>query len=130
MSASRLRQDMLLIRDAALRAVDPAAAVKRALHLRCDARGRLVELGIGSETWQVDCNGQVFLIAAGKAAPRMAQAALEVFDHADVSGLVVTKYGHSLDADLPKGVAVLEAGHPVPDEAGAGGCRTGEADPD
>jgi hydroxypyruvate reductase len=118
MSASRLRQDMLLIRDAALRAVDPAAAVKRTLHLRCDPRGRLVELGIGSETWQVDCTGRVFLIAAGKAAPGMAQAALEVFDQVDVSGLIVTKYGHSLGADLLKGVVVLEAGHPVPDDAG------------
>ncbi|MDE6454514.1 MAG: glycerate-2-kinase family protein, partial [Dysosmobacter sp.] len=57
--------------------------------------------------------GQTLLIAVGKAAWRMASAALEAVD-AD-GGLVVTKYGHS-QGPLP-GLEILEAGHPVADAA-------------
>lgn len=57
--------------------------------------------------------GRTLLIAVGKAAWRMASAALEAVD-AD-GGLVVTKYGHS-QGPLP-GLEILEAGHPVADAA-------------
>lgn len=57
--------------------------------------------------------GRTLLIAVGKAAWRMASAALEAVG-AD-GGLVVTKYGHSR-GPLP-GLEILEAGHPVADAA-------------
>jgi len=57
--------------------------------------------------------GRTRLIAVGKAAWRMASAALETIE-AD-GGLVVTKYGHS-QGPLP-GLEILEAGHPVADAA-------------
>ena len=58
--------------------------------------------------------GRVFLIAAGKAAPRMAQAALSVLTVPVTDGLVISKYGHF---DEPIGsLRSFEAGHPVPDE--------------
>lgn len=57
--------------------------------------------------------GRTRLIAVGKAAWRMASAALETLE-AD-GGLVVTKYGHS-QGPLP-GLEILEAGHPVADAA-------------
>ncbi len=55
-------------------------------------------------------------VGAGKAAASMAKA---VEDHwpaqSDLSGLVVTRYAHGLPTSR---IRVLEAGHPVPDEAG------------
>ena len=57
--------------------------------------------------------GRTLLVSVGKAAWRMASAALEAF-RVD-GGLVVTKYGHS-QGPLP-GLDILEAGHPVADAA-------------
>lgn len=62
-------------------------------------------------------HGRVLVIAIGKAAAAMMQVALERIP-APVSGLVVTRYGHLTDdAPLPAGIEVIEAGHPVPDQA-------------
>ena len=58
--------------------------------------------------------GRVFLIAAGKAAPRMAAAALSVLPVAVTEGIVISKYGH-FDGPIA-GARCFEAGHPVPDE--------------
>ena len=58
--------------------------------------------------------GRVFLIAAGKAAPRMARSALSVLTVPVTDGLVISKYGH-FDEPL-SGLRCFEAGHPVPDE--------------
>ncbi len=58
--------------------------------------------------------GRTLVVGAGKAAASMAKA---VEDHWDgpLSGLVVTRYGHGLPT---RSIEVLEAGHPLPDEAG------------
>lgn len=58
--------------------------------------------------------GRTLVVGAGKAAAAMAKA---VEDHykGDVSGLVVTRYGHGADTRF---IEVVEAAHPVPDEAG------------
>lgn len=58
--------------------------------------------------------GRVILIAAGKAAPRMASAALSVLSGSVSDGLVISKYGH-FEEPLQE-LCCLEAGHPVPDE--------------
>lgn len=58
--------------------------------------------------------GRIFLIAAGKAAPRMAQAALSVLNVPVESGIVISKYGH-FEGPI-EGLQCFEAGHPVPDE--------------
>ena len=60
--------------------------------------------------------GRVFLIAAGKAAPRMARSALSVLTVPVTDGLVISKYGH-FDEPL-SGLRCFEAGHPVPDDNG------------
>ena len=66
--------------------------------------------------------GRTVVIGAGKAAGAMAAAvdALWPVD-APLSGLVVTRYGHVPPAcGLPSArIEVLEAGHPLPDAAGA-----------
>ncbi len=114
-----LRQDLHVIGNAALKAVDPAAAVKRCLQ-RHDAA-----LWIDGEAWTDESSVDRFvLLAVGKAAVPMASAAVEVLTAGDsnkldqVSGLVVTKYGHAVEHRLPPSVEVIEAGHPLPDESG------------
>ena len=56
----------------------------------------------------------MFLVAVGKAAYRMAAAALDVLESPVTDGLVISKYGH-LGEPLPP-LRFFEAGHPVPDE--------------
>jgi hydroxypyruvate reductase len=80
--------------DSALAAVDPVNAVPR--HLPPRPRGRTVVVG------------------AGKASARMAWALEQGWD-GPISGLVVTRYGHGEPCQR---IEVIEAGHPVPDEAG------------
>jgi len=58
--------------------------------------------------------GNVHMIAIGKAAWTMAKAASDFLGERLVSGVVITKYGHS-QGDLPN-VEIVEAGHPVSDE--------------
>ncbi len=59
-------------------------------------------------------NGRTLVIGAGKGAAAMA-AAVEKHWKGEISGLVVTRYGHGADC---KCIEVVEAAHPVPDEAG------------
>ena len=65
--------------------------------------------------------GRTLVLGAGKAGGAMAQAleALWPVD-APLSGLVVTRYGHTppRPAGLPERIEVVEAAHPVPDAAG------------
>jgi hydroxypyruvate reductase len=64
-------------------------------------------------------NGRTLVIGAGKGAAAMAKA---VEDHwpGPIAGLVVTRYGHGVDC---KQIEVIEAAHPVPDEAGRQAAR-------
>ena len=58
--------------------------------------------------------GKVILVAAGKAAWQMANAAWSVVGESITSGIVITKYDHV--KGLIGNLLCLEAGHPVPDE--------------
>jgi hydroxypyruvate reductase len=80
--------------EAAVTAADPKAALARALPAR--PKGRTVVIG------------------AGKGAAQMA-AAFEDLWGEPVEGVVVTRYGYAAPC---RRIRVLEAAHPVPDEAG------------
>lgn len=90
-----LRKDANQIINAAIKAVQPDAAVQRAL------AGR-------------EFSGKVVLVAAGKAGWQMAKAASDFLGDRIDSGVVVTKYDHVM-GQIPY-VDCYEAGHPVPDE--------------
>jgi glycerate 2-kinase len=66
-------------------------------------------------------SGKTLVIGAGKAAASMAKA---VEDHwpqdKPLEGLVITRYGHGSPTAR---IRVIEAGHPVPDEAGEAAAR-------
>jgi len=93
---SRLREDAVAITRAAIDACMPREAVLRALKQLPKVTGRTV------------------LVAIGKAAWTMAEAALEVLGDVIDAGVVITKYDHAR-GELHN-VRVFEAGHPVPDE--------------
>lgn len=80
---------------ASIRAVQPDAAVQRALS--------------GQKF-----SGRVVLVAAGKAAWQMAKAAYDCLGTRIDSGVVITKYGHVMGPIA--NFVCREAGHPVPDE--------------
>ncbi len=65
--------------------------------------------------------GRTLVLGAGKAGGAMAQAVEALWPaDAPLSGLVVTRYGHTppRPAGLPERIEVVEASHPVPDAAG------------
>ena len=88
------RDTLLQLMDAALKAADPAVQIPRNLPTKP--------------------KGNTILIGAGKAAANMAQACEKAWD-GDVSGLVVTRYGHAVPCEK---IEIVEASHPVPDAAG------------
>ncbi|MNQ39431.1 putative hydroxypyruvate reductase [compost metagenome] len=61
-----------------------------------------------------DRSGRVIVIGAGKAAAAMAEV-IEREWQGEVSGLVVTRYEHGANC---RKIEVVEAAHPVPDDAG------------
>ncbi len=63
--------------------------------------------------------GRTLVIGAGKASAEMARA-LEAHWQGPLEGLVVTRYGHGAET---KRIEIVEASHPVPDQAGADVAR-------
>ncbi len=63
--------------------------------------------------------GRTVVVGAGKASARMAEA-LEAVWQGPLEGLVITRYGHARPC---RQVEIVEAAHPVPDEAGADAAR-------
>ena len=92
---SQLRADAEAIISHSILAVQPDAAVRRALSQR-------------------RFPGRVILVAAGKAAWQMAKTASDCLGSRIHDGIVITKYGHSKGAIA--NFTCWEAGHPVPDE--------------
>ncbi len=92
----KLRNDCDQIVRRALAAVQPDAAVRRALE---------------GNPFQ---GGRVVLVAVGKAAWSMARAACDCVGGRLDGGIIITKHGH---AQGPIGsLLIREAGHPVPDQ--------------
>ncbi len=85
--------------DAAVAAADPVSAVRA--HLPARPMGRTIVIG------------------AGKGAAQLARAFEQAWD-APLSGTVVTRYGFGVPCER---IRVMEASHPVPDEAGLAGSE-------
>jgi hydroxypyruvate reductase len=64
--------------------------------------------------------GRCLVIGAGKSAAAMARALERAWPDVDLSGVVVTRYGHTVPTER---IVVREAAHPVPDAAGAAAAR-------
>lgn len=110
----RLREHAVEILGAAVEAADPAAAVLRAVSL---GSGGLV---VGDRTYALGADSRVFVVGAGKGSARMAAALESVLGDRITAGVVTTKYGYGERLNT---IALIEAGHPLPDEAGRAGAR-------
>ncbi|MDD4844709.1 MAG: glycerate kinase [Anaerotignum sp.] len=90
-----IKEDAEKIIHSSIQRVLPDSAVKRALEGK-------------------SFNGKVIVIAIGKAAWNMANAAEDILGNRIEKGIVLTKYHHG-QGDI-KGFTILEAAHPLPDE--------------
>jgi hydroxypyruvate reductase len=88
------RDFLISLFDAAVAAADPLVGIRN--HLPAPPKGRTIVIG------------------AGKGSAQMA-AALESCWDGPLEGLVVTRYGFAADC---RQIEIIEASHPVPDEAG------------
>jgi hydroxypyruvate reductase len=99
---------------AALRAADPAAAVARVLVRRGDV------LQAGARSYNLAGIQRVRVLGIGKAAAQMAQAVVDALPDLTLDGVLITKRGFT---QAVSGLQILEAGHPLPDEAGTQAAR-------
>lgn len=143
--SSATRRDALAIFHRAVKAANPAVALRNAVSLR----GSKLSVKGCPQTLDMTAFDRVIVVGAGKAAIPMVMATQDLFadlitdgacavklrtscfqalilspDHplptvsCDVTGLVITKYGHTVGFDLEGcPISVTEAAHPVPDEA-------------
>lgn len=95
-------ENLSLLLEAALEAVDPYQAVKQSIQLHLPA---------------IQQARKVYVVGCGKAVVPMALAVEDVLGESITRGVVLTKYGH-LAKGMNQYINVLEAAHPVPDRAG------------
>ncbi len=91
------------------------------LHLYQAAVSRALPLHNTAAYLPAPPKGRTLVLGAGKAGGAMAQAVEAHWpEDAPLSGLVVTRYGHTPPraAGLASRIEVVEASHPLPDEAG------------
>jgi glycerate 2-kinase len=110
----RNRQTLQDIFFAALAAVDPYHAVRKALSLRDN------QLQAGGVTYDLGGFKRILVVGAGKAAAHMARAIESLLGGQIDTGLIIVKQGHT--APLSR-LAQIEAAHPVPDAAGLAGTN-------
>jgi len=109
-----LREQCLGLFDKGIAAADPYSAVKAYLQIK---DGQLHIGHLPYSNWN-----KIHLIAFGKAACAMAQAARQAIPHDQLAepGIVVTNYDNVCDLD---GFEVLGASHPLPDANGLAAAK-------
>ena len=138
------REHVASVLDAAIRAVDPRAAVRAHVARSGDF------LCIGERSYCLAEMDRVFVVGGGKAGTPMAAAIHEILPEHITAGVVNVKYGHTaaaggwevrfehrpdprsearMDSPYPSSRAdtgridIVEAGHPVPDVPGLAGAQ-------
>jgi len=138
-----LRSKILRVLSAALGAVDPGEAIRGHVTLTDNL------LRVGTYDYRLDEIDRIFVVGGGKAGAPMASALLDLLGRRITAGVVNVKYGHTAGAGswrvrfghraaaepaasatpqpalrppIPGPVAIIEAGHPVPDSAGQEGA--------
>jgi len=111
---AEMKEHALAIFHAALKAVEPREAVLKSLARSADML-RIVSGKKLLKRFDLRKIDQIFVVGAGKASAPMAEAIEEVLGNRLSAGVVVVKTGHGLKL---RKTTVLEASHPIPDEAG------------
>ena len=109
MSTQDLQTAAYKLKEAALTAADPDAAIQR--HVQREGS----ELIVADRRYDLEAYEHIFLLGGGKAAVPMAAAVVDILGPRLSQGIVVTKYDHAGEWASPH-VEVIEAGHPVPDD--------------
>ena len=109
MELERARADVNVIFQAVLRALDPAALVRKSMTLD----GRIVNAG--GLRYEIPNDGRVVMLGVGKSAVGMARGVESVFGQRLSGGMVVTKRGLGGDQHGLQHTEVRESSHPVPD---------------
>jgi glycerate 2-kinase len=94
---------------AGLKAVDPERAVRK--YVRCEGN----QLFVGDCSYNLDHFKKIFLIGAGKGTAPMAKSLEDILGARLTHGWIIVKYGHGMPL---KRTDIMEAGHPIPDDAG------------
>jgi glycerate 2-kinase len=113
---SRINQNQNLIDifNAALAAVDPYNAVRRAVKIEGTV------LHVAGAAYGLDTFSRIVVVGAGKATARMAMAIEDVIGNRISEGLIIVKQGHTA---MLRTIKQVEASHPVPNEAGVEGTK-------
>ncbi len=114
MPGSRLRDDGLTIFQAGLQAANPVEAVERHLDRNGDS------LLVAGRPYPLSAVGSVWVVGMGKASAVMAKPLVDLLSGRISGGIIIVKHGHRFPLS---GIKVVEAGHPVPDEAGLRGTK-------
>ena len=109
---ARQREDMMAVLAAALKAVDPAQAVRNCV------RREGARLTVGDNAYNLDSFKRILVVGAGKASGPMAQALEEILGERLEGGVVNVKEGYAVPTQK---IELIEAAHPVPDENGLRG---------
>ena len=110
----QMRRHAVDIFNAGLEPVMPDVAVKRF----CSLDGSC--FSVGDREYDLSRFQHVYVVGAGKASAAMAAAVEDILGDRVSGGSINVKYGHVCPL---KHVALIEAGHPVPDDRGEAGAH-------
>src|SRR3989304_4405062 len=106
--------ELISIFKAGVDAVSPYKLILQSLKIDCNI------LNIKDVSYDLSRFNNIIVIGAGKATASMAQAVENILEDRISNGLITVKYGHTRSL---KKIKQLEAGHPLPDEAGVKGTE-------
>ena len=109
-----IRRDVLAIIEAGLVAADPGQGTRRQVRLEGD------RLQVTHRTVDLATVRQVYFIGVGKGSYPIAEALEDILGSRIAGGILVVKRG---DHRRLARIDVMEAGHPIPDEASVVGAR-------
>lgn len=125
-SIERLHEDARSIFMAGLERVDPAAMMRRVLHLEehgaSGSKGRLtVRTELEHAAYNLDDFDRILVTGFGKATARMALALESILGDRISGGVIAVKTGH---VERLERIGLVEASHPVPDELSIAAAKT------
>ncbi len=106
---NRQREALERILRAGLDAVNPEKAVRRHVQRKGE------ELSVGDRSYDLDRFRRILLVGAGKGTAPMAKALEDILGEHLSEGWIIVKYGYGMPLEK---MHTMEAGHPIPDEAG------------
>lgn len=108
------KKDLKRLIPLLLDALDPGALLQKKIRFRNQ------KIEWDGRSYLVEPNRSVYLIGAGKGSACMAEALERLLGDAITDGVIVTKDGYGLPC---RKIRIIEAGHPIPDEAGTAGAK-------